>query len=73
MKKPNKLLTNEHLLERKENNFALAEAAIQIAYKNIEMGKGFSLQGVLNEVVKTNNPEEVLETLVDVTDNSKES
>ena len=66
MKKPNKLLTNEHLLEKKMNNFALAEAAILIAYKNIEMGKGFSLQGTLNEVAKTISSEEIIEKLVDI-------
>lgn len=52
-KKNNKLLTNEHLLKDLPNNFALADAAIQIAYKRLAMEQGFDLQKVLNEVVKT--------------------
>jgi hypothetical protein len=66
MKKPIKLLTNEHLLVKKMNNFALAEAAILVAYKNVEMGRGFSLQGTLNEVAKNISSEEVIETVVDI-------
>jgi hypothetical protein len=52
-KKNNKLLTNEHLLKDLPNSFALADAAIQIAYKKLAMGQEFDLQKVLNEVVKT--------------------
>lgn len=52
MKKPNKLLTNEHLLKDLPNNFALAEAAIEVAHNLLEAGHTFNLQKVLNSVVK---------------------
>lgn len=62
MKKQKKLLTNEHLLKDLPNNFSLAEAAMQIAYHDLELGREFSLQGVLNGVTKTQKTEEVVET-----------
>ena len=56
MKKLKKPLTNEHLLKDLPNNFALAEAAIQIAYKNLAMGKEFCLEDVLKSVVQGQRP-----------------
>jgi hypothetical protein len=59
MKKLKKPLTNEHLLKDLPNNFALAEAAIQIAYKNLAMGKEFNLEDVLKSVTYGQKPSEV--------------
>ena len=61
MKKPSKLLTNEHLLKGVSNTFALADEAIQIAYKKLENGQEFDLQRVLNEVVKAHDHETEVE------------
>ncbi|MCH9620644.1 MAG: hypothetical protein S4CHLAM20_00440 [Chlamydiia bacterium] len=66
MKKNKKLLTNEHLLTDLPNNFALAEEAMKIAYRDLELGKEFSLQGVLNGVVKTHKIEEIIETVCEI-------
>ena len=72
MKKPTKLLTNEHLLENQENNFSLAEAAIEKARKDIEQGREFSLQGVLDDVLKAQKPEEILESIVEIEEKNKD-
>lgn len=63
MKKPNKLLTNQHLLKHFKNNFSLAEEAIAIAYQRLETGIEFDLQKVLNDAVKIHDEqlEEVVE------------
>jgi len=58
MKKFKKPLTNEHLLKDLPNNFALAEAAIQIAYKNLAMEKEFNLEDVLKSVTYGQKPSE---------------
>ncbi len=61
MKKLKKPLTNEHLLKDLPNNFALAEAAIQIAYKNLAMGKEFNLEDVLKSVAYGQKPFEAVD------------
>jgi len=67
MKKKKKPLTNEHLLKDLPNNFSLAEEAMHIAYNDLEMGREFSLQGVLNGVGKCHQKtEEVIETVCEV-------
>jgi hypothetical protein len=65
-KKQKKPLTNEHLLKDLPDNFALATEAMKIAYQDLELGREFSLTGVLNGVVKTHKTEEVIETAADI-------
>ncbi len=65
MKKPKKLLTNEHLLKEFNNNFSLAEAAIEVAYKDLAKEKGFSLKKVLEDVAHTRKKEVVCDGKVD--------
>ena len=50
MKKKSKLLTNEHLLTKTDDNFFLALEAIKIARKDIVDGKPFLLDEVLKSV-----------------------
>ncbi|MCH9811419.1 hypothetical protein K0U07_01490 [bacterium] len=59
MKKPNKLLTNQHLLKHYKNNFSLAEEAIALAYSRLDNGMEFDLQKVLNDAAKEHEQEEV--------------
>ncbi len=66
MKKPKKLLTNEHLLKEFHNNFSLAEAAIEAAYKDLAKGKGFSLKKVLDEVSCVKKRDTVIDTKEDI-------
>ena len=66
MKKPKKLLTNEHLLKEYHNNFSLAEAAIALAYSDLEKDKGFSLKRVLDDVSLLKKKETSIETKVKI-------
>ena len=59
MKKPNKLLTNQHLLSHYKNNFNLAEEAIALAYSRLKNGQEFDLQKVLSAVAKEQEQEDV--------------